>query len=219
MTEAEVVLPNDEFFPDPYDMSTDSAQRLFNWICTLMRVDPSSIVLDLFPDVADELREVVPVWSSRGQAKGCAAGIYYLPDELAADKRAEIALQQSLLKEPAKLIATIAHEVGHAILLGGKLIATDTSDHEPLTDLLTVFVGLGIFGANSSAHFRQFTEPGRQGWSMSRLGYLGQEMFGYALAKFAIERGEPRPEWARFLSTNVRVYFKRSSDWLMRRAS
>jgi len=76
MTEAEVVLPNDEFFPDPYDMSTDSAQRLFNRICTFMQVDPSTIALDLFPDVADELREVVPVWSSRGQAKGCAAGIY-----------------------------------------------------------------------------------------------------------------------------------------------
>jgi len=117
------------------------------------------------------------------------------------------------------LIATIAHELGHAILLGGKLIEGDLGDHEPLTDLLTVYTGLGIFTANSSANFRQFSEPGRDGWSMSRLGYLSQEMYGYALAKFAAERGEPKPTWSRFLSTNVKVYFKRSSAWLAKNIS
>ena len=167
MTDTEVVLPNDSFFPDRYDQSTDSAHRLFQRLCTLMQVDPSTIALDLFPDATDELREVVPVWSSRGHARQCAAGLYYRPDESAQDKRAEISLLHSLLKNPARLIATIAHELGHAILLGGNLIDPDTPDHEPLTDLLTVFLGLGILTANAAAHFQQFTEAGRQGWSMS----------------------------------------------------
>jgi hypothetical protein len=52
---------------------------------------------------------------------------------------------------------------------------------------------------------------------MQRLGYLPQEVYGYAHAKFAAERGESQPEWARHLSTNVRAYFKRSSAWLAKK--
>jgi hypothetical protein len=83
---------------------------------------------------------------------------------------------------------------------------------------LTVFLGLGIFTANTSARFRQFHDEMRQGWSMERQGYLPETLFAYALAKFATERGEDRPEWTRHLSTNVRAYFKRSRAWLEKNA-
>ena len=212
MIEADVVLPNDDYFPDPYDRSSESVQKLFNRVCGFMGIKPETILLDIFPDVRDELREIVTVWHGGG-SKACPAGLYYRPDD-STTERAEIALKQSLVKDPTKLIATISHELGHAILLGQRLIEDDIPDHEPLTDLLTVYLGLGIFTANSSAHFHQYNEAGRQGWSMSRLGYLNQEMYGYALARFATERREPRPEWASHLSTNVRVYLKRSSAWL-----
>ena len=49
---------------------------------------------------------------------------------------------------------------------------------------------------------------------MQRLGYLPEEVYGYALAKFAMERCEDKPAWAKYLPTNVRAYFKRSSAWL-----
>jgi hypothetical protein len=83
-----------------------------------------------------------------------------------------------------------------------------------MTDLLTVFLGLGIFTANSAARFRQWQDDRRAGWSMHRLGYLSEEVYGYALAKFAAERQETDPAWTRYLSTNVRSYFKRSQKWL-----
>ena len=116
------------------------------------------------------------------------------------------------------MVATIAHELGHLILLGDGHIDRSTPDHEPMTDLLTVFLGPGIFGANSAARFRQHERGGWHGWSMRRLGYLSQEIYGYALAKFATERGEIKPEWTRHLSTNVRVYFKRSLAWMAKNA-
>jgi len=83
-----------------------------------------------------------------------------------------------------------------------------------MTDLLTVFLGLGIFTANSAGRFRQYHDDRRQGWSMQRLGYLPEEVYGYSLARFARERGEDKPEWTKHLSTNVRTYFKRSRAWL-----
>ena len=52
---------------------------------------------------------------------------------------------------------------------------------------------------------------------MQRLGYLPEEIYGYALARFAHERGERDPKWAKHLSTNVRTYFKKSAAWLEHR--
>jgi hypothetical protein len=131
------------------------------------------------------------------------------------DEPRVIMLRSALLKEPYPLIATIAHELGHVILLGQCLIdAAVTPDPEPLTDLLTVYLGIGIFTANSAARFSQFQEAGRQGWSMSRLGYLREQVYGYALARFAKERGESNPRWTQCLSANVRSDFKQSISWL-----
>ena len=43
-----------------------------------------------------------------------------------------------------------------------------------------------------------------------------EEVYGYALAKFVVERGEENVDWAKHLSTNVQSYFKRSRSWLAR---
>jgi len=94
------------------------------------------------------------------------------------------------------------------------LMSPGTEDHEPMTDLLTVFVGLGIFTANSAARFKQFQDDRKIGWSTQRLGYLPERVFGYALARFATERGEHKPDWARHLSPNVKSDFKNSKRWL-----
>src|SRR5262249_6128904 len=128
-----------------------------------------------------------------------------------------VALRSTQLQDPVSLVATMAHELGHVILLGHGLMSTTTPDHEPMTDLLTVFLGLGIFTANSAARFRQFQDERKAGWSMHRLGYLDEEVFGYALAKFASERQEAKPDWVKDLCTNVRVYYKASRKWLSRR--
>ena len=125
-----------------------------------------------------------------------------------------VALKSTLLKDPLSLVATAAHELGHVILLGGGLIERDMPDQEPMTDLLTVYLGLGIFTANAAAQFKQFQEERRIGWSMQRLGYLPEEVYGYALAKFAAERGEDKAHWTKHLSTNVRAYFMRSRAWM-----
>ena len=125
-----------------------------------------------------------------------------------------VAIRGTQLKDPLSLVATVAHELGHVILLGGGLMDPKTQDHEPVTDLLTVFLGLGIFTANSAGRFSQYQDERHQGWSMQRLGYLPEEVFGYALAKFAFERGENKPGWIRHLSTNPKAYFKRSQAWL-----
>lgn len=112
------------------------------------------------------------------------------------------------------LVATFAHELGHDLLLGDQKLSPEAEDGEQLTNLLTVVLGLGIFNASSAVTFGQWSSGGQQGWSASRLGYLSQQMWGYALAHFAHLRGEAKPDWAQYLEGDVRHYFKASQKYL-----
>ena len=220
MLDATVVLPDAEHFPDAYDKTPEAVEKLFHRVCTFMRVDHRSVELQIFREEGRELRDLLPYWS--GKSDGCA-GVYLhkpAPDEQADEheKRMVIGVRSTQVEDPLALVATIAHELGHVILLGGGLLSHDTPDHEPMTDLLTVFLGFGIFSANSAARFRQYQDEMRYGWSMERLGYLPQEVYGYALAKFVAERGESKPRWTKYLCTNVLAYYKRSSAWLAKNA-
>ena len=209
MLEAHVVLPDAEHFPDRYDKSESAAERMFYRICDYMQVDRRGIELEVFPDETAELSKLLPYWE--GSHEGCA-GLYVHAE--GGDKMMVVALKQSQVEDPLALVATLAHELGHVILLGGGLMDHTVKDMEPMTDLLTVFLGFGIFNASCSARFRQWQDERKQGWSMQRLGYLREEVYGYALARFARERGEQQPKWATYLSTNVRSYFKKAAEWL-----
>ena len=220
MLDARVITPTAEDFPDPYDKTIEAAEKLFSRVCAYMNVDPSEIEFEIFPDETEELKAILPSW--RGGTGKRPAGLYiHALDERNANdnanddgRHAVVAIRSSQLKDPLSLVATMAHELGHVILLGGGLMNPKPADHEPLTDLLTVYLGLGIFTANSAGRFKQFQEDRRIGWSMQRLGYLPEEVFAYALANFSIERSEDRVVWERHLSTNVKAYFKRSRAWL-----
>jgi hypothetical protein len=202
-----VVEPTDRFFPDPWDGSRKALEDLFRRVCGYMNVDPDQVDLEIIPD-SSELQELLPEYSFRSNHP---AGLHFGKNK---DQKALIAVRQSLLKDPLTVVATIAHELGHVILLGGGHISRDIEDMEPMTDLATVYLGLGIFTANACCRFTKFRDERREGWSFSRHGYLPEEAYGYALALFAKQRGETAPSWAAHLTTNVRTYFRWSAAWL-----
>ena len=206
LLEAKVVLPDAKHFPDAFDGNEASVEMLVHRICEYMQVDRTRIKLEIFPDEAEELREN-SLWSIQTNRP---AGIYFGHESvMEEDGRVVIALKSSVLKDPTMLVATIAHELGHLILIGDGHLDRSTPDHEPMTDLLTVFLGLGIFSANSAARFQHHDHGGGwHSWSMRRLGYLPQGVYGYALAKFAAERGEIKPEWTQHLSNERPCIFQ-----------
>lgn len=209
MLQAKLILPDAEHFPDPNDKSESAVDKMFCRICDYMKVGRRQIDLEIFPDETEELKEMLPYW--KGSHNGCA-GLYVHPDD--ESHRIVVALRNSQLDDPMALVATLAHELGHVILLGGGLMEHSVKDMEPMTDLVTVFLGFGIFNANCAARPTKWQNDRKQGWSMQHLGYLPEEIYGYALALFAHQRGEGRPEWTRHLSTNLRSYFRKSAAWL-----
>lgn len=197
-----VVLPTDEFFPGEYRGTRADVRAVLERLCAHMGVDPARIELE--HDESDDNRELanfVPL-SSRWSG---AAGHHRV-----RDGRSVIGIHDDQAAAPMSLVATIAHELGHVLLLADGRITADSEDHEPLTDLLTVYFGLGIFGANAAFEYTADTAQYRT----TRLGYLTEPMYGYALARYAWLRNEPDPPWARYLDTNPRTYCKRGLRYL-----
>jgi len=187
-------------FGAPRAVHTDLAENdIVGRLCQLMDVDPKTITVELYGDSAEDdlARAAGLTVHSRG-----AAGHYRRENG-----RPVIALDRTLTS--TRLVATVAHELGH-VLLDGRY---DAEDHEPLTDLLTVHFGLGVFGANACFDFSQ----DHQRRQVRRLGYLTEPMYGYALACHAHSRGEHRPTWAAQLDVNPRVHLKRGLRHLRRR--
>jgi hypothetical protein len=207
LANAAFVLPTDEFFPDHFDKDEPSLRAILRRVCTYMQVDPGRVDLEIIPD-SSELMDMLPVY--RHSSKD-PAGLHFGESR---DHRALIGIKQSLLQDPLCLIATLAHELAHVILLDDGHMAREVPDMEPMTDLATVFLGLGIFTANSARRFVQFQDDRRQGWSMSHSGYLPEPVYAYALARFARERNETNHGWLVHLNTNVKTWFRQSAVWL-----
>ena len=198
-----VVLPTDEFFPDEYSADEDDARSLVDRVCGYMSVNPDLIEVEFFQNDANELQRAT--WYLESSSDGAAAGHY----RKRRDKFV-VSLDSAQLTDPMCLVATVAHELGHVRLLGEGRVHGGYEDHEPMTDLLTVFFGLGVFTANSA-----FTlDASSQGWRAQTRGYLNEEMFGYALALFALMRGEHNPSWSGYLEGSVSTFFKNGQKYL-----
>lgn len=198
---ADILLP-DEI--DEYTEDQAGAQRLLAIVSAHMGASMAAVDLQVLGEVPSTRR------SARRTSDDGELGTY----ERVGD-RSVIAVPDSLLKRPVALVATLAHEIAHVRLIGENRVTSEQYDQEQLTDLATVFFGLGIFTANAAYDYTQTATGARTMIaSTSRLGYLGEEMCGYALASFAFRRGEPDPFWASQLDLNPRAYLKQGLRYL-----
>jgi len=98
---------------------------------------------------------------------------------------ATISYDPSGLDDPLKLVAVFIHELAHYRLATLRVEVPGGEEmHEFATDLLTVYLGFGIFGANSAFNFSQHHDTMSQGWKYSRSGYLNERAWVFALALF-----------------------------------
>lgn len=210
MLAARVALPTAEDFPDPYDRSETALRAIFCRVAKSMGAHVEHVDLVVLEDGVESTQLSMPLASGKSSTPG---GLYMDPQ----NGRKLIAVQERELPDPLALVAILAHELGHLILLGGGMVERDSEDMEELNDLLTVFLGFGVFNANAAFRFSQYTNFQAQGWSAGKLGYLPEQVWGYALARFAYERNEASPEWSKYLSTNIRAYYNASMRWLERK--
>ena len=197
-----IILPDDEFFPDLYEPTEQGVRTMLVRLCGYMGVDPAFVDLDLYSN-----RSAPEVESRQPEA----AGLYE-----SFEGRHAVSVEERQILDPANLTATLTHELGHVILLSQGYLHGDEPDHEPLTDLFTVFQGLGALTANAFLRDTSYHVGNLEGWSISRFGYLGHEAFGYALALFAWVRQERRGAWESALRRDIRSGFRKGRTYLER---
>ncbi len=206
---ARVVLPTEEFFPDPYDGSPSAVRALLDRVCGYIEVDPSRVELQFYSEKKPSSSGV-----SVTDPDGGTAGLYS-----EAQGKAAIWLEASHLEDPLSVVATFAHELCHFHLLGRRLLDPPTEDHEPLADLATVCFGLGAISANAVIRETSWHAAGWEGWRAGRHGYLTAAMLGYALAWFAWYRGESGPAWANRLRPDALDAFRKGLRYLQKRGA
>lgn len=186
-------MPTTEFFTDSFSASEEEVRQVLDRTCDLLKVDARLIDLEFF----DEKQAF--------ENQTTALGLY-----LQEGDRYRVWIENKELENPIGMVATMAHELCHVHLLGHGRVSEEEDDQEPLTDLLTVFLGLGVITANGAFHDSNWHAGGWEGWQVGRRGYLTMAMYGYALALFANLRGERKPSWAKHLRADVRHAFEKT---------
>jgi len=158
-------------FPELSDLTEQSALRLFQRISAQLKFPANSVALEFLDDSED---------AGEYDDGSSALGFYEPANDLRGSR---VVIATSLLQRPAEMVSTMAHELGHHLLLvgSGKLFAADEYDHEYLTDLVSVFTGFGLFTANCTVQDHSYTDGQMSHFHISKSGYLSSIQFGYAL--------------------------------------
>jgi hypothetical protein len=197
-----VILPTPEFFPDPCHGAPEDIPPLFGRVCGYLGLDAARFELRIY---TENERPFLP--GEHGLVHG-TTGLYQ------CGERPIVWVNMSQLADPPALVATLIHEACHDLLIGAGRLRHDEPDHELVTDLLTVYLGLGIITANATIRESNWRGGGWAGWRVGRQGYLTQAMYGYALALYARARTEAKPEWLGHLRPDVRVPCKNAIRYL-----
>lgn len=205
LLERPIVLPTDEFFPDPYDGSLKTVRTMFRRVCGYMGVDPDDVDFKLFND------QTPASFKALDPQSGFAAGTWQGAEE--SWQKDIVRIERSALDRPADLIGIMAHELAHQRLLGERRADADAFDNELLTDLTAAYHGFGVFLANNPRKSTGELDywPGTR---LRRPEYLSEPMLGYAQAHIAWFRDEHWPAWAKALRWAPRAVFKQGLRYL-----
>ncbi|CAN0585952.1 unnamed protein product, partial [Laminaria digitata] len=88
---------------------------------------------------------------------------------------------------------------------------------EPATDVTSVFLGFGVFGANSAFEFIQTQDFESQGWSSEKFGYLSLDEWAFNLAIFCDLTGRDVTDLKPHLKWNLFKTSKAAAKYVERR--
>ncbi|MEO9965472.1 MAG: hypothetical protein ABJF11_06780 [Reichenbachiella sp.] len=205
-----IIEPTKEFFDHQFTGTEADAEYALKKLTEYMDLKGTNIELYYFSESPMEFEDegIVATQNSNGTGTqdNYALGTYSED----GPNKFEIGLDLSQLKDPQSMIATLAHELSHMVLLGeGRLEEND----EELTDLNCIALGLGIFISNSIFNFQQWQGSSHQGWQANRQGYIPEEVAAYALALFNNYQNN-QSDWHQHLNKSMTKLYKKNLKYL-----
>ncbi len=182
----EIILPTKYFFGDLPKSGHERAEAILNVIKKLMSIEdwPCQLIAQE-KDTDPRVSETVILENAPTRPLGSFEFDY------TSDGKAIINYAPHLLNDTTNLIATLAHELCHYILLtSNKIRLGDHDEEEHLTDMFAITSGFGLFLANSRFNFSQHTDPYSQGWKITGGGYLNEWEIIYGISKIFSNKPE-----------------------------
>lgn len=201
------ITPTKNFYNWTFKGNEEDAEFILERTKEIMMINDATIKLKYFSDQPIEMSDGT-ILSTPADINGnwkSASGIY---KELENEKI--IYIEKSQLKNTISLIATMAHELSHYILLGENRIE---ENDEYLTDLTAIAYGFGIFLGNSRFQHSKYQNTNFSGWEMSSQGYLPEQIIGYAMAWLSYNRNE-NTDYKKFLNKDLEKFFNKSFNYL-----
>lgn len=202
--QATLVLPTEDFFPELINSPEEAAEITFKYVKKYAGMEDWPC--DLRAQKPDPDRKLAPTVLIQGGDQSPLGTI-----SAEKSKKIVITYNPAVVLDPIQLVATFAHELAHYL--------TGTCQESPpggwenwefVTDIAAVFMGFGIFMANSAFNFKQFSDDDSHGWSTSRSGYLSETEISFSLAIFLkLKEINPKEVYSH-LDTNVKTYVKKS---------
>lgn len=167
----ELVLPN-----DPDLLAASTAPELFEQVKRKAGLEEWECRLEK----GEARREPIDIGVAAGYTQSSSAlGTFSIEGNTPI-----VRYDPALLRNPDALIATFAHELSHLLIHTLGMPPGGETLEEHATDCMAVYLGFGVFLANSARNFSQFSEGGMQGWSSQTSGYLSENAIVTALAIF-----------------------------------
>lgn len=198
-----LILPTPQYFPHDGSSGHAFAEMIFHqvkvhagmadWPCTLQcqEADPNTMVS---PQAFVQGVPHSPSGTFRTLKEGGVL-ITYNPTQL---------------RNSMSLVATFAHELAHYRTADFPEPPPGGWDvWEPATDLAAVFMGFGIFLANSRFNFSHFDDGNTAGWRWQQQGYLSDVEVLHMHAIFSSVLGIDQRETLPHLKSALRGIFKR----------
>ena len=201
------ILPTKDFFDRKFEGNESDAHFVFSVVSRIMDIEEGKVTLAFFSDGPVE-KEDGTILTTPEEENGLwsgAAGWYQR-----GNGETTIAIERRKLANTTALIATIAHELAHEILLGENRIS---ENDEHLTDLVAIVYGFGIFLGNAHFNFNSFSDGNMSGWQMNQQGYMPEQAIAYAMARLSLLRNEDT-RYRQYLDKPIKKYFTRSWDGL-----
>ncbi|MDR3447016.1 MULTISPECIES: hypothetical protein [unclassified Dyella] len=197
-----LVQPTPQFFPERGLQGHAMAEAIFarvreyagmaDWPCVLQaqEADPNPVV--------------APALLVKGSPSS-PAGTFR-----ATEDGALITYHPNRVRDPMSLVATFAHELAHYRTAGCPEPPPGGWDvWEHATDLAAVFLGFGLFLANSRFSFSQFSDGQTMGWQWRQQGYLSEPEILHMHAIRCVLLGTPARETLDHLKPALRGIYKR----------
>jgi hypothetical protein len=198
LSEQEIYLPNTDFLGFEFAGTDNDAIRIVEIVADKLGVQDGAIKVYFFEEFQPMEFTDEGIYSNYEEGSQLAEGLY----SKLIDGIYEIGIERTLLKDPIKLIATVAHELAHIRLLGEDRLE---ENDEHLTDLSASLFGFVIFLANSSINkMNTWAGNTHTGWRIGGgSGYLHYKVYAFLIAYWLTKKNEKKLDWLGFLDKEI----------------